>query len=439
MKNLGYILTLVLFVVLANSVQAQFSIDAEIRPRFEANHGFRTLPVESSQTAYFVSQRTRLNLKFNTDKFNTYISLQDVRLWGQEDWAHKTGLNSSSIGFNVSQAWFDWKFAENWGLKTGRQIWNYDDRRILAGRNWSQVGLSWDALLVHLDKDNFQFHFGSSFNNTYTSFNKNNYTPDDNPYEEPLGFRIKYFNFVWLKFNISEKFSFSLAEYLASYLAANTSSTLYSLSTTGLHINYHTNKLKIVANAFYQYGNKTSSKNGNAYMFTLTGNYKLNKIDLGLNADYQSGKGNGDTQAFDLMYGARFKYYGWMNYYVLPSDTKDGGLVDLSPNIRWTINKKHCIYAIYNFFWLAQDVYNDMDGGDYSYLTKNLGSEIDLNYKYTYDKSFNIQLFFGYYFATETTEFVKNIERGKSTSPYWASVMLTFKPKFFSTAVGKSK
>jgi len=77
-----------------------------------------------------------------------------------------------------------------------------------------------------------------------------------------------------------------------------------------LHINYHTNKLKIVANAFYQYGNKTSNKNGNAYMFTFSGNYKLNKIDIGLNADYQSGKGNGNTQAFDLMYGARFKYYG---------------------------------------------------------------------------------------------------------------------------------
>ena len=67
-------------IILASTVQAQFTIDAEIRPRFEANHGFRTLPVESSQTAYFVSQRTRLNLKYNTDKFTTYISLQDVRL-----------------------------------------------------------------------------------------------------------------------------------------------------------------------------------------------------------------------------------------------------------------------------------------------------------------------------------------------------------------------
>jgi hypothetical protein len=435
MKNLVSALTLIIFIVFANPIKAQFSIDAEIRPRVEANHGFRTLPVESSQTAYFVSQRTRLNLRYITDKFTTYISLQDVRLWGQEDWAHKTGLNSSSVGFNVSQAWFDWKFAENWGLKMGRQIWNYDDKRILANRNWSQIGLSWDALLVHLDKDNFHFHFGSSFNNTNVSFNENDFVSEDNPYEEPLGFRIKYFNFVWMKFIISEKFSFSLAEYLASYLAANTSSTLYTLSTAGLHINYHTKNIKILANAFYQYGNKTSNKNGNAYMLTFSGNYKLNKIDVGLNVDYQSGKGDGNTQAFDLMYGARFKYYGWMNYYVLPGDTKDGGLVDLSPNIRWTIHEKHSLYAIYNFFWLATDVYSDLDGGDYSYLTKNLGAEIDLNYSYTYDKSFNIQFFFGYYFATETTEFVKNIERGKSTSPYWASIMLTFKPKFFSTAV----
>ena len=434
MKKLSFLTTLFISVVFAISVQAQFSIDAEIRPRVEANHGFRTLPVESSQTAFFVSQRTRLNLKYINDKFTTYISLQDVRLWGEEDWAHKTGLQSSSKGVDVSQAWFDWKFAKNWGLKTGRQMWNYDNGRILAGRNWNQTALSWDALLLHFDKENFQFHFGSSFNNTYTSFNKNSYNPDDNPYEEPLGFRIKYFNFVWLKFTVSENFSFSLAEYLASYLGANTSSTLYTLSTTGLHIDYHTKNIKILANAFYQYGNKTSSKNGNAFMLTFAGTYRLSKIKLGLGGDYLSGKGDDDSQAFDLMYGARFKYYGYMNYYVLPGDTKDGGLIDVYPNISWSINKNHSINAVYYSFWLAKDVYNNVDGGDNSHLNKYLGSEIDFNYKYIYSKNFNIQFLSGYYFATETTEFVKNIQRGKSTSPYWASIMLTFKPKFFSTA-----
>jgi hypothetical protein len=52
-------------------------------------------------------------------------------------------------------------------------------------------------------------------------------------------------------------------------------------------------------------------------------------------------------------------------------------------------------------------------------------------YTYKFDKSFNIQTRFSYYFATETTKFVKGITKGTSTSPFWVNVMLTYTPKLF--------
>ncbi|NOR86484.1 MAG: hypothetical protein GQ527_02630 [Bacteroidales bacterium] len=423
-----FLFTLVLFVTTS---QAQFTVNAELRTRGEANHGYMNLPTENSETAFFVSQRTRLNFNYKTENFNTYISFQDVRLWGQEDISFRTGIQSSSIGVDISQAWFDWKFAKNWGLKSGRQDWIYDDGRILINRNWNQVGLSWDAFLLHFDKEDFHFHFGSSINNTFMSFNRDDYILEENPYEEPLGYRIKYFNFIWLKFHISKYLNLSVAEYLASYLAAETSSTYYALSTTTLHLDYHSEKWKILANAFYQYGKTSSSDNGNAYMFTIAANYQVNKVNMGLGFDYISGEKDGN-QAFNIMYGARLKYNGWMNYYITPGSSKNGGLVDLYPNIKYAFHPKHCVYATYHFFWLAQQTDIPL-GGDYSYLNNNLGGELDISYKYKFDKSFNIQVHFGYYFATETTEFIKNIDRGTSTTPIWTSVMLTYKPELFGT------
>lgn len=432
MKRSIFLLCISLFLI-SNTLFAQFSIKAELRTRAELNHGLMTLPVEGSETALFVSQRSRLNLNYKNDKFTAKFAMQDVRLWGENDIATKTGIQTSTKGFSISEAWFDWNFSKNWGLKTGRQVWNYDDGRLLSHRNWNQYGLFYDAFLLHLDKDDFQFHLGSSINNTWIGFDKTSFNPNSS-YEEPLGYRIKYFNFLWMKFYASKKFSISLSEYIANYLAPNTTSTLYTLATTAAHLDFHTEKTKILANVFYQYGSKSSSQKENSYMLTLSGKHKLDAIEIGAGLDYMSGDGE-NTQAFDIMYGARHKYNGWMNYYVIPKSTKDGGLIELNANIKWSINKQHSVYASFHQFSLETPIYESMVGGDYSDYKKNLGSELDLNYTYKYNKSFNIQAFFGYYFATKTTEFVKSIPEGSSTSPFWASIMLTFKPQLFKTEI----
>ncbi len=169
------LLTTIFSALMASSLVAQFVVSGEYRVRGEINNGVQGLPDENSETAYYVSQRTRLNLFWKNDHFTTYLSMADVRYWGEESMLSKTGITASAKGFDIYQAWFDWKFAKDWGLKLGRQMWEYDDSRILASRNWNQYALSWDAMLLHLDKENFHFHLGSSINNTYASFNRTNF------------------------------------------------------------------------------------------------------------------------------------------------------------------------------------------------------------------------------------------------------------------------
>lgn len=428
MKN-RLLLLILPTLLFSNITIAQFTVSAEYRVRGEANNGYRTLPTESSETAYFVSQRTRLNLKYNSEKYAAYFSLQDVRIWGQADYMTKSGIQYSSNTLDIHQAWFDWKFTRNWILRTGRQSWSYDDGRILANRNWDQYGLSWDAFLLKHQTKNFAMHLGSSINNTWISFNKENFNPGENPNETPIGFRIKYFNFLWLNYKFNERLKLSFANYYASFLAAETKSIYYTLGTSGLHLNYKSDNLSAKANLYYQYGKSPAGKNTSAYMATLQANLKFNSFTFGLNGDYLSGDdiNNENFGAFNILYGARWPVYGWMNYYVLPGDTKNGGLVDLYPGVKYSINKKHILFAQFHFLSLATKTFDAPD------LSKSLGNELDFSYSFKYDKNLSLGFYFSYYFATETAEYVKGVDFGASTSPYWFNLMLTFKPTLYTT------
>ena len=51
-----------------NKVFAQFSMSAELRPRFECRNGYGRLPTINDNSAYFISQRSRINLHYKNSK-----------------------------------------------------------------------------------------------------------------------------------------------------------------------------------------------------------------------------------------------------------------------------------------------------------------------------------------------------------------------------------
>ncbi len=62
----------------------QLTFSGEIRPRSEYRHGFKSLASEDQDAAFFIDQRTRLNFDFKTSSTHYYLSLQDVRVWGDQ-------------------------------------------------------------------------------------------------------------------------------------------------------------------------------------------------------------------------------------------------------------------------------------------------------------------------------------------------------------------
>jgi len=79
------------------SYAQEFEISAELRPRFEFRHGYKTLSDDSIDPAVFVSQRTRLNLGYKSEKINTYFSVQNLRVWGDVPTLAASDKNGTAI------------------------------------------------------------------------------------------------------------------------------------------------------------------------------------------------------------------------------------------------------------------------------------------------------------------------------------------------------
>ena len=143
------ILTISLSVLCAfvHTLSAQtFTLSGEFRPRTEYAHGLKTLAAADQDPGFFTTQRSRLNLKYGASKMTAYLSLQDVRTWGNQSQLNENEDRAVSI----HEAWIMPTIGKGakWALKIGRQEIVYDDHRIFGNVGWAQSARSHDALLL---------------------------------------------------------------------------------------------------------------------------------------------------------------------------------------------------------------------------------------------------------------------------------------------------
>ncbi len=425
----------ILFALLSftNKAVAQFSISAELRPRFEMDNGTIKPLNDSISTFYFAITRSRIRFDFEKEKYQMRFSLQDVRVWGNGDVYTSTGMFASTSSLDIYEAWFRLKLGEKSNLTIGRQELKYDDQRLISWRNWSQYGLSYDAVVYSYKNKGWNLNAGVSYNNM---INLQSGKPVDDDELFNHNNLIKTLNFINLRKKINDHISASATVIGAGYTNESQPGTIYMTATYGLWSGLKFDGFDAIVNVYFQNGHAQSGKKVSAYMLTLSPGYKVGKFRLGAGLDYISGDDANSNdfgkkeKTFNKMYGAVFKYYGWMNYFTyMKASTKNGGLTDIYPNIKFMINNKHAIDAFYHFFSLANNVALGSDIID----DKNLGSELDLRYTYKIMPELNLQAGFSCYFVTESLEKIKGVGVGDSSSPYWAWVMLTFKPTLFTS------
>lgn len=421
------------------SAQTGF-IGAEIRPRFEVQHGYRFPPDTSSTAQVLVSQRTRLNAGFNSDRFTAFISIQDARIWGDEVLA----TDVPSLGMH--EAWGQYNFTKHIGLKVGRQEILYDNKRMITDGHWIQQGRAYDAATLKIGLgDGWKIDAVGSYNQQVNNYFGSYYNLS-NP---------KTLDIFWLnKSKVDSTYKYSATAMIMGdgYQTPDTTGInmryTYGINTSFDHhkwgVNFEVYGQGGKTRAINQSGNivPDSFQTVNAYMFSVNPWLEISKgFRAGIGIDYLSGSDalrdsseGGTTNMFNFQYGAAHRFYGKMDiFFNLPQGTRNAGLVDAYLNAKYTYNKWD-FNGEFHTFHLQNNVEDVENPGEA--LDKFLGSELDLLVSKDLSKEVNLSTGLGLFFPTRSLEFVKTATFSQIGSPtvtgVWFYLMLTFKPVFFS-------
>lgn len=457
------------------STYAQLTIDGEFRTRSIIDHGLKIPVLSSTDPIFSIDQRSRLIFNYDSEKYSSGFTLQDARVWGNDDMTNKTGIEGNSYATEVHEAWIDLNLSKKTSLKIGRQEWNYNDMRILSSRNWWTSGLSYDGLLLKRhDKEKGLFlDLGLSYNNNGTNIGLVN----NSDWEST---KIKSMNFINAKKAFGNRTSISLMLSLSSKVDTSNDAQL-ATGTHGIIFNHNNSgsntKNGIFGNfsGYYQHGTDLSLDSDGSYMnisaYLIAAEIGLRTLDkkleasVGMNLISGRDYSNTDTDytstrhTFDLQYSARFPYYGGnMNYFLLQESyitgTKSGGYFDPFLKVRYKASKKDIINASVFLPTLTTKVraHNSIDpttqkptdlevdaNNNPVYWSGNLGVNIDLGYTHKFSKEIILKAGFSYAmvsdiknqmvygYANAATKELKSLG-----SNYYGWLMLVVKPNFLS-------
>src|SRR6476661_3773325 len=156
------------------------NISVDMRVRSEIRHGYKVIPKEDTSAAFFINQRTRLNFDFKTKRLDFFASVQDARVWGEQDPRAGQGTISTTTAtpatifpFYLFEGYVEPHFNDKWSLRIGRQRIIYDNQRLFAENDWRLPANSHDAVrLIYNNKINFTTEFIAAYN----QYGENNFT-----------------------------------------------------------------------------------------------------------------------------------------------------------------------------------------------------------------------------------------------------------------------
>jgi len=437
MNSLKKCVILLVFSLILSGLNAQIEMSAEYRPRLEINNGFGNVPTIDMDASVYISQRARLNFDYVKERNRFFFSIQDVRFWGDDNVATATGAWANTHSLGVFQVWAEFGLFNHSRIKIGRQEFKYDDQRLLATRNWSQYGVTYDALLFGYKRSGWEMDLALSYNNDQergaAGFGNNHFNVD------PIARRIRTLNFIYFKKQFNPSFYLSSTAIVSGYQQNKNSNTLYLMATYGLHGSYQGKLLDMQANIYKQGGKNQQGKSIDAYFYTFDAAFKLGGLRPGFGIDIISGNDPANPtlsdpntdHAFNLLYGAGYMRYGFMNQYLTPASTLGGGWIDVYPQLHVQLDKKNRLTADYHWFFLHKSAADPTRQGQF--LSGSLGSELDLVWHHRFSSEISTTLGFSYYFTNETFSRIKRIEPSQIGKPFYAYFMLTYKPVLFKS------
>ncbi|MGF1585769.1 MAG: alginate export family protein [Bacteroidales bacterium] len=411
---------IVALVCLAQQTFAQFTLNGEFRPRMEYRHGFQTLMDPDENAAFFISQRSRLNLGMNEENYSVGFSLQDIRVWGEVPQLNRSDINSS-----VHEAWVDLKIFNKAFLRAGRQEIIYDNSRIFGNVDWAQQARSHDAAVLKWNLENdLILHAGLAFNQEServreTFYSLNNY---------------KTFQYFWLN-KSWEKLSGSFL-FLNNGIQFDPAKTTFS-QTTGSRLVYNPGNFSLSGSAYLQTGRDAANRTLNAHYISLHYDQPLTLGGLGLTAGFEllSGTdqanmqdpGNRSNTSFSPLYGTNHAFNGHMDYFYVGNHFNNAGLRDLYAGLNYNPRSWSAGFRLHFF---SSDALLVNPATPSESMPRYLGTEVDIFFGYNLYENIVLRMGYSEMFATESMEVLKG--GSKSETNNWAWMMLIVKPEFLN-------
>jgi hypothetical protein len=487
-------LLMVIMLGFSTYASAQLSMSAQIRPRAEYRNGVGTLKPKDitgngdTAAAGFISQRSRLSLNYKFEKLAFGMSIQDVRVWGQDA---STISNADGSRLSLHEAWAEAMLSDTLGLslKLGRQELLYDDSRLLGNLDWLQQGRRHDAALLKLNRKGWQVDLGVAYNQNTDAFNTFNsfYTAGNTPQyitikgaavAIPAGFvptaslggaptlaggnpstnggtqMYKMMQYLYAAKKIGEVkvsglfFKDDFGKFRSDSISAGTEKIygrrydvkgLNSRITAGiLAVGTAKKVFSYSAGAFFQTGKDRDGKDLSAYHFTAYAAYTKGKYTVGLGYELLSGDEittpTTESKRFDPLYGTPHKFWGLMDYFYVGTGSPAAGLSNPYLRLKYVASPKLTATLDVHSFSLANDAANKViDATGKTLLGKNLGTEGDLILNYTMSKSIGFELGYCMMFANDNMEVIKRNTMGKANqTATWAYLSINLKPELIS-------
>ena len=413
----------------AQEERNEFSLSAQIRPRFEYRNGAYRPLQKGEEPAILVNNRTRLNFDYkNEDKFRLYISLQNVNIWGQ---APQIQVTDRTGGTSIFEAYASFPLTQKLEAKIGRQMIVLDDDRIFGSLDWHPAGRSHDALNINWKaSEKFSLRSFFAFNQNYLSKNLNINSPSEQYFNPTNAQPYQHMETFYGLYNISETNRISFLFSNLGFRNDEVENKTHNMQTFGFHYTGASNSLKYGLTSYFQTGKNNSGVSKSAYMFAANVGYKFSdNFNLSGGIDYLSGKAVDDTSAKDKAFnpfsGTNHKFYGFMDYYYVPN-VNPVGLVNPYITANFRTGEKSNLSATWHYFASAGKTY-DSKGNK----KNGLGSEIDLVYTLKVQSYIGLQMGYSTYFATDA---LKTLKKTPDTRGYqdWFWCSLNINPKIFS-------
>ena len=425
-------LILTLFFVFTNSVYAQFNVDGQIVQRGEYRHGYGKLIEENQDAAAFIAQRARINVQYELEKFKFYVSIQDVRTWG-----NTPQVKANDNFLSLHEAWAETFLTDNFSVKLGRQELNYDNFRFLGNLDWALQGRAHDFALLKYEKGATKLHAGAGYNQDNQSLSGNFFST---PNQYKVAHFVRYENF-------SGKFNFSVL-FWNNGLQYSKLDTNEEVINTGIHyrqslgfptLKYQLGNTTLSGFYYHQFGKDLQGRKVNAFDASAqisqsipldSENGKNLKFTLGIEllSGTDPGGNTGETNSFSPLYGTNHAHNGYMDtFYVGGRHENSVGLRDIFLRMRYDLNQKLFV-PLNNHAFNSFTPYSEND--DF-----HLGYETDLAIGFILNRSVSLQAGYSQLFQDNNLENLQNVQNPAGTQN-WAYLMLMYRPTMKNRFIG---